>query len=348
MEMTSSRSAYVKSPWQFELRSIDLAAPGSGQMLVEVAACGICGTDQHIADRTATEWQAFGHEASGIVRAVGTGVERFKVGDRVALDSSAPCGMCDNCTPVPAGRGRIDLCRNPTTYWAAPAMGFSTFLIAPEALAVPVPDQLDLITAALVEPLGVCLDVVQVADIGYGDHVLVIGPGPLGLGAVFVAAQAGAEKIYLAGRSSSRSRMEAGLALGADTLIEVDKTPLARFDFGMRKPNKIVVTAPPETLPEAIAVTDLGGIISYIGIAWDARSQIKLDADAFHFQKIQLRASHAWPGTHAHESIRLLAKYPVLGQQLISHRFPLAEIGQAMNFARDHRQSVIKPLVVMA
>jgi L-iditol 2-dehydrogenase len=347
MSAIVTSAAYVKSSWQFEVRQVELPEPAAGQLLVEVAACGICGTDQHIADRTATDWQAFGHEAAGVVRAVGAGVAGFAVGDRVALDSSAPCGECQNCLPSPYGRGRPDLCPTPTSYWGAVSMGFSRYLNAPARSAVHVPAHLSLDVAALVEPLGVCIDVVQVAGVGAGDHVLVIGPGPLGLGAVFAAAQAGAEKIYLAGRSSSKRRLEAGLALGADTLIHVDQTPLTTVDFGARKPDKIIVTAPPETLPEAVAVAALGGVISYIGIAFDeARTTIALDADDFHFRKLQLRASHAWPGTHARESLRWLATHPVLGEQLISHRFPLADIAKAMTFARDARDVVVKPMIV--
>jgi L-iditol 2-dehydrogenase len=346
MPTISTPAAYVKSAWQFQIRQIDLPECAAGEILVEVAACGICGTDQHIADRTATDWQSFGHEVAGTVRAVGAGVTRFAVGDRVAVDSSAPCGACANCLPQPYGRGCPDICLAPVTYWGAPSMGFSRYLNAPQQSAVHVPAHVDLVTAALVEPVGVCIDVVQVAEVGAGDHVLVVGPGPLGLGAVFVAAQAGAERIYLAGRSASRRRMEAGLALGADTLIEVDKMPLSAYEFGARKPDKVIVTAPPETLPEAIAVAGTGGMIAYIGIAWDSRAHITIDADEFHFAKKQLRASHALPATHANESLRWLATHPVLGEQLISHRFALDEIARAMTFMRDERAVAVKAMVV--
>jgi L-iditol 2-dehydrogenase len=340
-----TRAAYVKSAWNFEFRAIELAEPTADQLLVEVHACGVCGTDQHIADRTALEWQSFGHEAAGVVRAIGADVTRFKVGDRVALDSSAPCGTCHACLPQPYGRGRADLCPQPTSYWAAPAMGFSKHLIAPQAVAVAVPAHVSLDHACLVEPLGVCIDLVQVAEVSPNDHVLVIGPGPLGLGAVYMAQKAGAAHITLAGRASSQARMNAGIVLGADRLIEVDKTPLSRYDFGAHPPNKILVTAPPNTLPEAISIAAHGGVIAYIGIAWDASNAITLDADAFHFKKLQLRASHAWPGTHANESLRWLATDASLGATLVTHHFGLDDIERAMTTARDQRDTAIKVVV---
>lgn len=346
MTTFSNRSAYVKAPWQFQVRDNPVPAPAAGQLLVEVKACGICGTDQHIADRYAPDWQPFGHESAGIIKVVGDGVTRFKVGDRVALDSSAPCGVCDNCSPPPHGRGRPDLCPNPLSYMETATMGFGQLLLTPQEVAVHVPDLVALDVAALVEPLGVCIDLVRVAQVSAGDHVLVIGPGPLGLGAVFFARQAGAEKIYLAGRSNSKARMSAGLVLGADSLIEVDKTPLTDYDFGQRRPDKILVTAQPDTLTTAIAVAALGGIISYIGVAWNATKDVQFDADYLHFNKLSLRPSHAWPGTHAAESIHWLTIAPQLGKTLISHHFALEEIQKAMLAARDDRAHVIKPMVM--
>lgn len=343
---TTTRSAYVKSAWNFQVRDIPLTPPLPDHLLVKVEACGICGTDQHIADRTAKDWQPFGHEAAGVVQAVGENVTRFKPGDRIALDSSASCGECEVCLPKPYGRGRPDLCPKPITYWDYPAMGFSQYLVSPEKCAVHVPDHLSLDHACLVEPLGVCIDLVKTAEIQPDDHVLVIGPGPLGLGAVFLARHMGAERVYLAGRSSSsKGRMEAGLALGADTLIEVDKTPLSSYKFG-RKPDKVLVTAPPDTLPEAISIAALGSIIAYIGIAWDDSSTIQIDADAFHFQKYSLRASHASPATHAIQSVNLLAAQPILGQTLVSHRFGLEDIERAMLYARDNRSEANKVVVI--
>jgi len=344
----ANRSAYVRSPWQFELREIPLEAPPPGHLLVQVQACGVCGTDQHIADRYAPKWQSFGHEVAGIVSAVGEGVTRFAPGDRVALDSSAPCGKCDTCRPQPGGRARPDLCPNPVSYWDAPAMGFSQYVVAPQEPAVHIPDHVPMEIACMTEPLGVCIDLVQTAQVGPEDHVLVIGPGPLGLGAVFLAKQAGAARLYLAGRSHAKARMDAGAALGADTLIDVGETPLSSYDFGARKPDKVLVTAPPNALPEAISIAALGGIVSYIGVAWDARTRVEIDADDMHFRKLSLRPSHAWPGVHAAHSLHLLASNPELGKTLLSHQFGLDEIERAMLTARDDKAAAKKVVVMPA
>jgi len=341
-----NRSAYVKSPWHFEVRDNPVPSPSAGQLLIEIKACGVCGTDQHIADRAADYWQPFGHEVAGVVKAIGKDVPLFKVGDRVAVDSSAPCGKCETCAPPPLGRGRPDLCTTTLSYWGSITMGFGQLLLTPHQLVVPIPDSMPFDIASLCEPLGVCIDLVQTAQVGYGDHVLVIGPGPLGLGAIALAKRMGAAHIYTAGRSTSKARMEAAMALGTDTFIEIDKKSLADYKFGNRKPDKILVTAQPDSLPDAIKVAAQGGIVSYIGVGMNHTKQVSFDADDFHFRKLSLRPSHASPGTHAAESIRLLQTEPTLGTTLISHHFGLEEIEQAMLTARDNRTVAKKVIVV--
>ncbi len=344
--MLQNLSAYVKSAWQFELRDTVISPPANGEILVEVAACGVCGTDLHISDRTAKDWQPFGHEVSGIVRKVGENVIRFKEGDRVALDSSAPCGKCAHCLPKPYGRSRPDLCLNSMSFGKNGSKGFGQFVVGPQECAVPVPAGMSLETACLTEPIGVSLDLVETAEIRPGDRVLIIGPGPLGLGAAAIAKRYGAAWVGIAGRSSSIARMQAGLALGADALFEIDKTPLKEIDFGDLRPDKILVTAPPAVLVEAIHIVARGGVIAYIGIAFGPESRIEIDADDFHFRKLSLRGSHASPATHAQESIDLLREMPILAQQIISHRFDLKDIAESMLQARDDRQTVKKMVMV--
>lgn len=346
MSVYTNRSAYFKAPWQFEIRDNPVSDPGPGQLLIEIAACAVCGTDAHFADRLATDWQVFGHEVAGVVKAVGEGVSSFSVGDRVALDSSAPCGKCPTCLPEPYGRGRPDLCKSPVTYWGMSAMGFGELLLAPYQCAVHIPDSMSFDVASLVEPVGVSIDLVQTADVGWGDRVLILGPGPLGLGAVTLAKRAGADHVAVAGRSTSVARLKAAEALGADEIIEIDRTPLAEYNFGFRNPDKVLVTSPPNTLAEAMNITAFGGTVAFIGFEFGPASVIEFDADRFHYGKLALKASFGAPGIHAAKSIRVLAEAVELGRELISHRFRLDEIGDAMQMLRDSRKSSVTKMVM--
>src|SRR3954463_10304910 len=107
-----TRAAYVKTYYQFQLRDRVVPEPRRGEVQLRIAACSICGTDLSIAGKTAKKWSLFGHEVSGVVTAIGSGVTRCVVGDRVALDSSAPCGACEECLA-----GRPLECLDVQSYW---------------------------------------------------------------------------------------------------------------------------------------------------------------------------------------------------------------------------------------
>jgi L-iditol 2-dehydrogenase len=335
---TPSRRAFVKIPFQVEIRQDEIADPGPGQLLVDIAACSVCGTDLSIAGKTAKNWSSFGHEISGIVRAVGDGVSRFKVGDRVAMDSSAPCGVCSYCTA-----GRAMECRTVKSYWGG-TMGFADGLLTPQECAFQAGD-LPADVASLLEPLGVSIDLVTVADVGPGDRVLIIGPGPLGLLAIPVARQRGAAKVWLAGRAHSVARMAAGQALGAE-LIALDQTDIRKYDFGPDGVNRILVVAPPTELPLAMDLGAKGCIISYIGISFNDEAKISFNADTFHFKRQQLRASMASPGTRGPASLAMLRSGYFDPRLVISHRFPLADLPRAMLQNRDDKATVKKMTMI--
>ena len=333
------RRALVKRRYEFDIREEALPSPAEGELLVEVAACAVCGTDLAIAGKTAEDWQPFGHEIAGVVRATGDGVTRFAPGDRVALDSSAPCGTCERCR-----QGRPLECRDPRSYWGQ-WMGFADRMIAPQEVAYPAAD-LSPTTACLLEPAGVSVDLVDVGEVGEGDRVLIIGPGPLGLLAIPACRRRGAARIWVAGRSHSKARLEAAVALGADEIITVDTTELEDADFGKEGVNRILVVAPPTMLPAAAEIGCVGSIISYIGISWDESARIELDADKFHFKRQQLRASMAAPGTRGAEALALLRSGRFDPQVVLSHRFTLDDIAAAMAGCRDDKATSKKKVMI--
>jgi L-iditol 2-dehydrogenase len=333
-----TRAAYTKVYYQFNLRDRVVPEPGPGEVQIEIAACSICGTDLAIAGKTATDWSLFGHEVSGIVTDVGEGVTRFKAGDHVALDSSAPCGECAECK---AGRP-LD-CTNIASYWDH-YMGFADYMVAPHQQVFAVGD-LPTTVACLAEPTAVSIDMAAVAEVGPGHNVLIIGPGPLGLLAIPECRRRNAARVWMAGRSHSKARMRAAEELGAEP-IYTDKTDLERFDFGPRGVDRILVVAPPTELPLAARIGRQGSIISYIGISWDEKGVIAFDADTFHFKRQQLRASMAKPGTRAQEALELLSSGIFDPNVVISSTFALEDIAEAMVCNRDDKANAKKLVMV--
>ena len=136
--------------------------------------------------------------------------------------------------------------------------------------------------ASLAEPLGVAVDLTEVVDIRMGDDVLVVGLGPIGLMALRLAKLRGARKIYAAARSHSVKRIETALAFGADEIIYTDKTPLETYEFERDGVDRVLVTAPPATIPSTFKAARTGGVIGYIGIEFGPGATIAFDANEFH------------------------------------------------------------------
>lgn len=329
-------AAFVKIPYQFELREVPIPQVKDGWALIKVEACSICGTDLHYANHLATEWQGFGHEIAGVVVEVGAGVTTVKEGDTVALESGSYCGVCEQCR-----NGRVDLCNKAPNFWQNPTMGFAQYILAPKECLVKF-ENLPFEDACLAEPIGVALDMIYVADIALGNEVLVLGLGPLGLMAIPLAKMKGAAHIYAVNRSGGK-RAEVAKKLGADTVI----TGKALSEIAFRKGgvDRAVISAPPRTIQDAIPVMNYGGIMAFIGIEFGAGAAISFDANDFHFKKLHLRASHAAPAIYFPTVLKLLQDGHLNGRDFISHIMPLTQMSDAMAMMRDQREEVVKIVI---
>ena len=340
------RAAFVRAPWQIELREVDVPALRPGWVLVKVHACGICGTDLHIAGLTdhrltqfpPTQWQGFGHEVAGVAVATGAGVTNIHEGDRVVLESGSYCGVCAECR-----NGRSDLCTHGPNFWRNESMGFADYILAPAQACVAY-DRLEDDVASLAEPLGVALDMAYTADIRLGNEVMVLGLGPIGLMSIPIVRRMGAARIYAVNRSGGK-RFELACAFGADETISTRETPVDRIAFRKGGVDRALVSAAPSALPAALDRLRYGGIVSFIGIDYGDGARVTLDANDFHFGKRQLRASHAAPALYFPMVLQLLKDGHVDGPALISHRFPLDEIVTAMHTAHESRGEAIKIVV---
>lgn len=326
------KAALKNDKGEVRLDDINIDPPGSDEVRIEVQACGVCGTDLHVSGDDDT-MEPFGHEMAGIITETGSCVNDLSAGDAVAVESSSPCGYCDNCHDT-----RQELCTNIQSFFLSGHFGFQEETNVPAISALPCHD-ISPEVASLSEPLGVAIDMVRLADITIDNNVLIIGPGCIGLMATALCTQMGANQLFVAGTRRRTARKRLAMEFGADEFITVDETSLTDFDFGCDI-DRILVTAPPSTLPDAFEVASKGAIISFIGIEHGKGARCSFNANDFHFKKLQLRASFASPALYTPKALRYLEQNVVPGETLISHRFPLEEIDSAMETARTAEDAV--------
>ncbi len=206
-----------------ELRDVPEPKPGAGQVKIEVANTGICGSDLHILHSDIAipvrPPVITGHEFSGTIAEVGEGVEGWKVGDRVVSETAfSYCGVCVHCR-----EGYYNLCNERRTlgYWYDGA--FAPYTIVPAARLHALPSELSFLEGALMEPLAcVTHATMELTRIEPRDWVLVSGPGAVGLATLQVA-KAHNARVMVAGTDVDAERMKKAEALGADLVVNVQK-----------------------------------------------------------------------------------------------------------------------------
>lgn len=207
---------------------IDAAAPeaGPGEALIEVVAAGICGTDMAIynwAPRMRARIdppRILGHEATGVVRALGSGVAGLEVGDRVSLESHIFCGTCRYCR-----RGDAHLCQHLGYPGISIDGGFADLVAVPAQIARRVPDRLDDKIAAMIEPFGIAIHACMAQRGVSGKTVLVNGCGPIGLMTVAAAKALGARRVLAADPNPLRLRLAGDM--GADASVDPTNADVA-------------------------------------------------------------------------------------------------------------------------
>ena len=172
--------------------------PGKGEVLIRLKACSVCGSDVHGLDGSTGRRRPpviMGHEASGMIAELGEGVTNYKVGDRVTFDSTIYCNECDMCKA-----GKVNLCRSRRVLGVSceeynqPGC-FAEYVVVPEYILYPIPDNVSYVQAAMIEPLSVAYHAATRTKINPGDTVVVVGVGTIGLLTAQVVKSFGAGKI---------------------------------------------------------------------------------------------------------------------------------------------------------
>jgi L-iditol 2-dehydrogenase len=332
-----------KAPFQFEMRQAPIPAPGVGEVLVKIDGCGVCGTDLHFLRAMNQDWSPLGHEVSGTVEEVGAGVSHMRAGDTVIVENNSACGVCSACK-----NGESRYCRHIWTFMNDQA-GLGDYLCVPET-SLQKYTGLTSLQACLAEPLTVAIDVTLRADIPLNGEVAIWGAGPIGIMACRIAKLRGARRVFLVGspRDNPRNRFRLELAreYGADITVSGDENAVDVIQRATGDGvDRVLVTAPPAAIPEALRACRFGGIAALIGLEERAGRTILLDINAFHFQKLQLRASHAIPNHFFPIALDLLARGVINPDRLITHTFHLSEYRRAFEIAEKTDECVGKVMI---
>ncbi|HEU0164580.1 MAG TPA: alcohol dehydrogenase catalytic domain-containing protein, partial [Thermomicrobiales bacterium] len=229
---------------------------GRGEVVLKVAASGLCGTDLHIAAGEyplAKSPVVLGHEYAGEIVEIGPGVDGWTRGDRVVVDPNIPCGACRYCHDA-----KSHLCTDPQTLGVTIDGGLSQYSVVPVSRIYRIPDGLSMAAAALTEPLACALHAVDRANLRAGDTAVVLGAGPIGLLTAALLKTAGASQILVSDpQDVRRARVEEFGGIG----ITPDDVPVGDADVVMECVGRS------QTMLAATQAVRAGGTVVWVGVA---------------------------------------------------------------------------------
>jgi len=308
-----------------EIADLPDPTPARGEVLVSVAACGICGSDVHGYDGSSGRRIppiVMGHEAAGTIAALGDGVTGFAVGDRVTFDSTIFCGACNNCR-----RGDFNLCDHRQVLGVScseyrRAGAFAEYVSVPSRILYRLPDTLAFDEAAMLEAVSVALHGVSLAQISADSTALVVGAGMIGLLTLQALRAAGCTRIVVADVDSTRLKLaqDAGATavLSSNTnLVE----QVLQLTAGVGVDIAIEAVGRNETVRASIDSVRKGGTVVLVG---NISPEVTLPLQKVVTRQIRLQGSCASAGEYP-RAIELLASGAIRVKPLISAIAPLEE-----------------------
>ena len=319
------KCAWLEQDKTFRIAPCDIVTPGPGQVRIEVAYCGVCGTDVHIyhghMDQRVRFPQTIGHESSGTVADIGSGVDDLAVGDPVVVRPLEPCGECGACRA-----GHAHICYHLNFIGIDSPGAFQGSWTVPAHTVHPLPTGLDLKLAAFVEPLAVACHDNRLAEVAAGENVVVLGGGPIGLLNALVARNRGA-RVLVAEVNPAR------LARAADLDFEVVnprqddlKRFVERFTGGVSADVVFEVSGAAESIRMMTALARSRGRIVIVAIVPDPQPVNLFDV---FWRELTFVGTRVYEPQDYNDAIDLVASGALPLEKLITAELALDQVAQA-------------------
>jgi L-iditol 2-dehydrogenase len=301
--------------------------PGPGDVKIRVRNCSTCGTDVKIfrfGHHHIRPPRVMGHEIAGEVVAAGADVTGWAPGDRVQVIAAIPCGRCEECR-----RGHLTVCPDQESMGYHYDGGFAEYTVVPaKVLAVDglnrIPDGVGFAEASVAEPLACVLNGQELARVGDGDDVVVIGAGPIGCLHVRLARARGAARVFLADINPERLEMSAGrvrpdAAITGPDLVE----QVLKLTDGRGADVVVTAAASGAAQEQALRMAARQGRISFFGGLPKDDPVIACDSNLVHYRELTLVGANGSSPAHNARALRLIATGAVPVADLITDRLPL-------------------------
>ena len=337
-----ARAAYYERNRVIRVGEAEVQPPGPGEVQIQVAYAGICGTDLHIyhgrMDWRVAPSQIMGHEASGVVSAVGEGVESVREGQRVTVMPLKPCGTCPACRA-----GHSHICMNLKFIGIDTPGAFQSAWVVPEYAVLPLPERVPLKRAALIEPLAVACHDVRLGEVAAGESVVVIGGGPIGTLIGLVAQHDGA-RVLVSEINPSRVAIAHTLGLEAVNPLEVDLVTLVEERTGSAGADVVFeASGSAEAAAGLLAPLRPGGTLVYIGMP---PAPVKLDIVSAQAKEIRMETVFRYANVYP-RALQLMGSGRLDVKPLITDRFPFVESVEAFDYARDLPADSVKVQILL-
>lgn len=330
------KASFLVEPGVIEMREVDVPTPDDDQVLVKVAAVGVCGSDVHfyahgnIGTMVMNKPFVLGHEMSGTITAVGKDVDPSRIGKRVAVEPQRPCRTCKECRA-----GRYNLCPN-IIFYAVPHVdgAFTEYVTIQNDFAFDLPDNISFEAGALLEPLSVAIWSCQRAQVTVGSRVLVTGAGPIGVIVAQTAKAFGASEVIIT--DTVESRRTFALSHGATRAIDPTKESVQGLDVDVF----IDATGVGKAVYDGIKAVGPAGRVILVGMGDD---DVLLPVDYIQSREIWVtgifRYTNTWP-----TAIELVSSGKVDLDSLVTHRFNLDQVEEALKAPK--LPGAMKPVVL--
>ncbi len=339
-------AARMNAPFDIEIVRLPIPDIRDDEVLVKVMAVGICGSDIHyyehgrIGRYVVEKPLILGHECAGVVEAVGSGVTRFKAGDRVAVEPGMTCGRCSACK-----EGRYNLCPDVQFLATPPVDGaFAQYIKHREDFLFPIPDRLSYEEAALNEPFSVGIHAANRAGVKPGHTVAIMGIGPVGLMAVVAAKAYGAERIIAV--DLEPIRLEAALKLGATHAVNIKESDpvqaVREATDGIGADVAFETAGNPKALQSALHAVRRGGKLAIVGLP--PQEEVALNIPWIADNELDIFGIFRYANTYP-QGISMLASGASDVSSLITDRYPLEQTKEALERARTNKSGSLKVVV---